>query len=84
MHYTGGCWTTRIEDDVQTRSTGVQEITTFYGLKSIRPNKLTFLVLVSIPLKKWRCGANFFIFFVFKRGQIAGYSYAYKYIFNGV
>ena len=31
----------------------------------IRPNKLTFLVLVSIPLKKWRCGANFFFFFFF-------------------
>ena len=29
----------------------------------IRPNKLTFLVLVSIPLKKWRCGAIFFFFF---------------------
>ena len=27
--------------------------------------KLTFLVLVSIPLKKWRCGANFlFIYFL--------------------
>ena len=26
----------------------------------------------------------FFFFFFFKRGQIAGYSYAYKYIFNGV
>ena len=35
MHYTGGYWTTRIEDDAQTRSTGVQEITTFYGLKSM-------------------------------------------------
>ena len=23
-------------------------------------------------------------FFFFKRGQIAGYSYAYKYVFNGV
>ena len=29
----------------------------------VRPNKLTFLVLVSIPLKKWRCGANFLFFF---------------------
>ena len=29
----------------------------------VRPNKLTFLVLVSIPLKKWRCGAIFFFFF---------------------
>ena len=28
----------------------------------LRPNKLTFLVLVSIPLKKWRCGANFLFF----------------------
>ena len=26
---------------------------------SIRPNKLTFLVLVSISLKKWHCGAIF-------------------------
>ena len=26
----------------------------------------------------------FFFFFFFKRGQIAGYSYAYKYVFNGV
>ena len=52
--------------------------------RQLRPNKLTFLVLVSIPLKKWRCGANFFFFFFFKRGQIAGYSYAYKYVFNGV
>ena len=26
-----------------------------------RPNKLPFLVLVSIPLKKWRCGAKFFV-----------------------
>ena len=51
---------------------------------AIRPNKLTFLVLVSIPLKKWRCGANFLFLFFFKRGQIAGYSYAYKYVFNGV
>ena len=50
----------------------------------IRPNKLTFLVLVSIPLKKWRWGANLFLFIFFKRGQIAGYSYAYKYVFNGV
>ena len=29
----------------------------------IWPNKLTFLVLVSIPLKKWRCGANFYFLF---------------------
>ena len=26
MHYTGGYWTTRIEDDVQTKSTGVQKL----------------------------------------------------------
>ena len=26
----------------------------------------------------------FFFFFFFKRGQIAGYSYGYKYVFNGV
>ena len=52
---------------------------------SFRPNKLTFLVLISIPLKKWRCGANvIFLFYFLKRGQIAGYSYAYKYVFHGV
>ena len=34
---------------------------TNYGV--VRPNKLTFLVLVSIPLKKWRCGANFYFYF---------------------
>ena len=27
---------------------------------------------------------EFFIIFFFKRGQIAGYSYTYKYVFNGV
>ena len=34
-----------------------------YNSYSIRPHKLTFLVLVSIPLKKWRCGANLFFIF---------------------
>ena len=43
---------------------------------------ITFLVLVNIPLKKWRCGANFFFFFFFLSNR--GVFLCLQILLNGV
>ena len=48
----------------------------------IKAKQINILGSRQHPAEKVALWCEFFIFF--KRGQIAGYSYAYKYVFNGV
>ena len=55
-----------------------------FGAEPPKAKQINILGSRQHPAEKVALWCDFFYFFFFKRGQIAGYSYAYKYVFNGV
>ena len=55
-----------------------------YAIQSGKAKQINILGSRQHPAEKVALWCEFLFFYFFKHGQIAGYSYVYKYVFNGV